>query len=80
MAKTFNISFPPDLARKVDREAKREDRSRSELFRVALHDYIGRKERWEEVVAPFRAEAKRRGYKPSGVNRWIAEYRQSRKR
>jgi metal-responsive CopG/Arc/MetJ family transcriptional regulator len=37
--KTFTISFPDDLARKVERLAKQESRNISELFREAFRTY-----------------------------------------
>jgi metal-responsive CopG/Arc/MetJ family transcriptional regulator len=36
----FTISFPEDLARKVDRLAKEESRNTSELFREAFRTYF----------------------------------------
>lgn len=40
---TFSVSFPKALLRRLDRVAKREKRSRSELLRVAVLMYIERK-------------------------------------
>ena len=37
--RTFNVSFPPDLATQVDKLAKAENRTISELFREAFHSY-----------------------------------------
>jgi predicted transcriptional regulator len=37
--RTFTISFPPDLAEQVERLAKRESRTTSELFREAFRMY-----------------------------------------
>jgi len=40
---TINLSLPKGLLEKADREAEKEDRSRSELMRVALLAYLDRK-------------------------------------
>jgi len=37
--RTFTISFPPDLAEQVERLAKKESRTTSELFREAFRAY-----------------------------------------
>ncbi|MGZ4105022.1 MAG: CopG family ribbon-helix-helix protein [Actinomycetota bacterium] len=50
-SQTVTVSLPPDLAREVDRVARREGRSRSEMFREALRQYLGRRERWDRIFA-----------------------------
>jgi metal-responsive CopG/Arc/MetJ family transcriptional regulator len=47
---TFTISLPPDLADEVDRLAKEEHRSRSELFREAFRRYVNSRHRWERIL------------------------------
>ncbi|MGH2529769.1 MAG: CopG family ribbon-helix-helix protein [Actinomycetota bacterium] len=49
--RTVTISLPPELARRVDRVARAEGRSRSELFREALRQYLERQERWKRIFA-----------------------------
>lgn len=48
---TVNISFKDDLLDEIDRIARRESRSRSELIREAARLYIDRKKRWERIFA-----------------------------
>lgn len=49
--RTITISLPPDLAAEVDREADAEGLTRSELTRVALRQYLDRRDRWERLFA-----------------------------
>ena len=46
---TVNISFQDRLLSNIDRIARRESRSRSELLREAARIYIERKERWNQI-------------------------------
>jgi len=46
---TVNISFQSDLLKKIDKIAKSESRTRSELIREAARMYIERKSKWEEI-------------------------------
>lgn len=46
---TVNISFQKDLLKQLDRIAKEESRSRSEVIREAARMYIERKSRWKEL-------------------------------
>ncbi len=48
---TVNISFQDRLLSNIDRIARRESRSRSELLREAARIYIERKERWNQIFA-----------------------------
>lgn len=45
----WNITFPEDLARELDREAKREDTKRSTLIQSAVRVYLKLKRRREIV-------------------------------
>lgn len=49
--KSFNISIPPELVRRIDRAAKEEYRSRSELIREAVRLYLLNREEWETLLA-----------------------------
>jgi CopG family transcriptional regulator/antitoxin EndoAI len=44
---TVNISFQKDLLKKIDKVAKDESRSRSELIREAARMYIEKKNKWD---------------------------------
>ena len=49
MATTVNISFQENLLSDIDKQAKSERRSRSELVREAARLYIERKKRWSQI-------------------------------
>ena len=46
---TVNISFDKRLLEQIDRVARNESRSRSELIREASRMYIERRRRWDEL-------------------------------
>ena len=48
---TVNISFKSDLLKKIDKIAKEESRSRSELIREAARMYIEKKYKWNELFS-----------------------------
>ncbi|MDR1243673.1 MAG: ribbon-helix-helix protein, CopG family [Endomicrobium sp.] len=48
---TVNISFNKELLLKIDKLAKEEVRSRSELIREASRMYIERKRKWQNLFA-----------------------------
>ncbi len=69
---TVNISFTDDLLREIDRVAKQESRSRSELIREAARSYIERRRRWAQIMEVGREVARARGLTPADVEREIA--------
>jgi len=77
---TVNISFQTDLLRKIDAEAKRESRSRSELLREAARIYVERQRRWEAVFDLGDATTRKRGLTESDVSEEIANSRRDRNR
>lgn len=46
--KIMSLSLPPEMVREVERIVKKENRTKSELFREALRKYIDDK-RWLEI-------------------------------
>lgn len=72
---TVNISFQKELLRKIDYVAKEEARSRSELVREAARMYIERKNRWKEVFAYGKMQARRLGLQEKDVAGEIRSYR-----
>ncbi len=58
--RTVTISLPPALSKQVDSLARREGRTRSELVREALRQYMDRTERWQRIFA-FGEELGQRG-------------------
>ena len=72
---TVNISFKEDLLDEIDRIARRESRSRSELIREAARSYIDRKKRWERIFAFGSKQARKLGVKEGGVQSAVREWR-----
>ena len=73
--RTFTISLPPTLARQVDKQASAEGRTRSELFREAVRQYISRRDRWNQIFAYGESVAAERGLAEEDVDRAVAEVR-----
>lgn len=78
--RTFTISLPPKLARQVDKQATAEGRTRSELLREALRQYLARRERWAAIFAYGESVARERDLTEADVARAVAEERRSRTR
>jgi len=78
--RTVTISLPPRLAREVDRLARSERRSRSELFREAFRQYAARLERWERIFQAGAQAARRARVTEADVMRVIQERRRARAR
>jgi metal-responsive CopG/Arc/MetJ family transcriptional regulator len=70
------ISLPPNLARRVDELARKEGRSRSELVREALRQYMARGERWERIFTYGEQIAREKGLTEEDV---LREVRRSRR-
>ncbi|MCZ8155008.1 MAG: ribbon-helix-helix domain-containing protein [Leptospira sp.] len=51
MNQTVNISFEKALLKEIDKIAKKEHRSRSELIREAARAYIEKKSRWQAIFS-----------------------------
>ena len=54
---TLTISLPAELADEVDRLARQEGRTRSELFREAFRQYAERRRRSDQLFAYGQARA-----------------------
>ena len=76
---TVNISFQDSLLRDIDRVARGEARSRSELLREAAREYIRRRERWTGIFTTGQALARRKGLTPDDVAAEIAAFRSIKK-
>ena len=72
---TVNISFNRELLAEIDKTAKQESRTRSDLIREAARLYIGRKDRWERIFAFGSRQAKRLGLRQEDVAVEIKKYR-----
>jgi predicted transcriptional regulator len=80
LSRVFTISFPPELAKQVDRIAKEESRNVSELFREAFRSYSRERIRLrlrEDVE--YARTRNPEGFTPEDVERLVSEAR-SRKR
>ena len=75
-SRTFNVSFPPDLANQVDKLAKAENRTISELFREAFRSY--KAQRLQAVLDEMNAIGKHNhhmGYTENDVEKLVKETR-----
>ena len=75
---TVNIAFQKTLLHEIDRVARAESRSRSELMREAARAYIQRKQRWANVFAMGRELTRTKALSPDDVSKQIKAYRKSR--
>lgn len=74
---TVNVAFQSTLLRQIDRAARAESRSRSELLREAARAYIQRKERWKDVFAMGRDIARTQGISADDISNEIDAHRKS---
>jgi CopG family transcriptional regulator/antitoxin EndoAI len=73
----LSLSLPPGLLREAERVAKKEGRTKSELFREALRRYLVAEKL--QSLQPYGAgQARKLGIKESDVARLIEEYRAKR--
>lgn len=72
---TVNISFNKELLMEIDKTAKQESRTRSDLIREAARLYIGRKNRWERIFAFGSRQAQRLGLREEDIAGEIQKYR-----
>ncbi|MBI2611286.1 ribbon-helix-helix protein, CopG family [Candidatus Gottesmanbacteria bacterium] len=73
-----NISLPSKLLKLADRVAEKEARSRSELFREAIRNYVLRRARWDELFNYAEKKARRLGIKEKYIEKIVKDYRSSR--
>lgn len=72
----WTISLPPQMAEKAEALARLEDRSKSELVREALRQYVALRE-WEQMQAKASRKAQAFGITDEGkVEEIIDEMRQ----
>ncbi|MGH2725593.1 MAG: CopG family ribbon-helix-helix protein [Actinomycetota bacterium] len=75
----MTVSLPPELAREIDRVARSERRSRSEMFREALRQYLTRRDRWEKIFSYGHEAAGRSGVKEQDVAGIVTAARRARR-
>ncbi len=73
--RTFNISLPNQLVKALDRRAREESRSRSEVLRAAALAYLEWWEQWRTLQNYGRRQARRLDLRPRDVERLISELR-----
>ena len=76
---TVNISFQEDLLKQIDRIARNEARTRSELIREASRIYIERKKKWESIFSYGESLAKKYQFTEDDVYKEIKKYREEKK-
>ncbi len=72
--KILSITLPPKMLAQAERVAEQENRTKSELFREALRQYLAKQE-FDALLTYGRKRSKALGIKPSDVNRLVGEYR-----
>jgi CopG family transcriptional regulator/antitoxin EndoAI len=75
--KIISLSLPPELLGEAERVAKKEGRTKSELFREALRRYM-QERRWAELRRYGAGRVRKLGIKEREVERVIEAYRKRR--
>lgn len=75
--RTLSLSLSLDLLREAERVAKREGRTKSDLFREALRRYIEER-RWADLRRYGARRARKLGLTEPDVGRLIAAHRKGR--
>ena len=75
-SKVLSLSLPPTLLREAERLAKKEGRTKSELFREALRRYL-QERRWAELRR-YGTQQTRIGLMETDIERLVSEYRKDR--
>ena len=79
-SKVMTVSLPQEMFKKAEKLAKDENRTRSELFREALRQYMASRERWQEIRKWGGNTAEDLGIKTEAdVERLIHEFRSKNK-
>lgn len=77
VTKIWNISLPPEMAKAAEKAAKVESRTKSELVREALRQYLwGR--RWKELRFYGEEKARQLGMREEDVANAVREARTGR--
>jgi metal-responsive CopG/Arc/MetJ family transcriptional regulator len=76
-SRTVNISFNDDLLKKINKVAREESRSRSELIREAARSYIERKRKWNQIFTFAEKQAKKKKITEKDIAEEIRSYRKS---
>ena len=71
-----NVSFQEELLTQIDKFAKNESRTRSDLIVEAARIYISRKEKWEKIFAYGESLSENYKFTEDDVNEEITKYRE----
>ena len=74
---TVNISFNDELLNNIDKVAREESRSRSELIREAARSYIDRKRKWNQIFEFSEKQAVKKIISEKDIAEEIRSYRKS---
>lgn len=74
-SKILTLSVPEDMANKIDKLAKAENRTRSEFIREAVREYIASRERWREIRSWGRSIANDQGLTEADIEAIVDEMR-----
>lgn len=77
-SKIVSLSFPREMLREVERAAKQEGRTKSELFREAVRRYLEDRE-WRALQRYGARQARKLGITEADVPRLVEEYRLERR-
>jgi CopG family transcriptional regulator / antitoxin EndoAI len=72
---TVNIAFKDGLLKEIDKIAKEESRSRSELIREAARAYITKKNKWDSIFNFGDNQATELKLTPEDISSEIIKYR-----
>ncbi len=72
---TVNISFNKNLLKQIDKIAKEESRSRSELIREAARLYIEKKHKWQNIFEYGKNQISKKIINESDIVSEIKKYR-----
>ena len=76
---TVTISLTPELVAEVDRLARKEGRTRSELLREAFRQYSLRLQRWDQLFSYGQARAAAGSLTDDGIAIAVTRRRRSRR-
>jgi metal-responsive CopG/Arc/MetJ family transcriptional regulator len=76
--RTFNIALPEQLVKALDRQAREEARSRSEVIRAAALAYLEWGTQWRSLQAYGRRQTRRLSVRPADIEHLVSETRRQR--
>lgn len=78
ITKIWNISLPPDMAKAAEKAAKEESRTKSELMREALRQYLWAR-RWKGLRLYGQSKAGKLGLREEDAAAMVREVRNGRR-